>query len=127
MPRPEPETPTGNAPPAGQSAQEEPRISDPPAALWSRNPLARFRFFGPGAIVASVTVGSGQSLKGLYSESIQSGIFSRRAGSCLFPGRLSLPEQPAQPQTAPATGLVGQDRGVQCKGYSQRQFPFKGH
>lgn len=98
MPHPEPETPTGNAPPAGQSAQKEPRINDPPAALWSRNPLAWFRFFGPGAIVASVTVGSGESLKGLYSDSIQSGNSNRRAGSDLFPGRLSLPEQPAQPR-----------------------------
>ena len=60
MPHPEPGTHTGNAPPAGQSAQEETRISAPPAALWSRNPLAWFRFFGPGAIVASVTVGSGE-------------------------------------------------------------------
>ncbi len=35
-------------------------VMDPPAALLSRNPLAWFRFFGPGAIVASVTVGSGE-------------------------------------------------------------------
>lgn len=32
----------------------------PPRALISRNPLQWFRFFGPGAIVASVTIGSGE-------------------------------------------------------------------
>ena len=32
----------------------------PPPALLSRNPLHWFRFFGPGAIVASVTIGSGE-------------------------------------------------------------------
>lgn len=59
MPHPESEA-AGPGPPADQSARQEPRIDDPPAALWSRNPLAWFRFFGPGAIVASVTVGSGE-------------------------------------------------------------------
>ena len=40
-----------------------------PAALVSRNPLQWFKFFGPGAIVASVTIGSGEL------------IFSSRGGS----------------------------------------------
>ena len=57
---PESDTPTSGSLPEGQAAQAEARITDPPAALRSRNPLAWFRFFGPGAIVASVTVGSGE-------------------------------------------------------------------
>ena len=60
MPHPESEALSDGGPPADQAARQEPRIDDPPAALWSRNPLAWFRFFGPGAIVASVTVGSGE-------------------------------------------------------------------
>ena len=51
---------SGGSLPEGQAAREETRITDPPAALRSRNPLAWIRFFGPGAIVASVTVGSGE-------------------------------------------------------------------
>lgn len=60
MPHPESEAPDSSGPPPGEAAPEETRITDPPAALRSRNPLAWFRFFGPGAIVASVTVGSGE-------------------------------------------------------------------
>ena len=39
--------------------QKEEAVSSPPALL-SRNPLKWFRFFGPGAILASVTIGSGE-------------------------------------------------------------------
>ena len=60
MPHPESEAPDSSDPPPGEAVPEETRITDPPAALRSRNPLAWFRFFGPGAIVASVTVGSGE-------------------------------------------------------------------
>ncbi len=35
-------------------------LPPPPRALISRNPLAWFRVFGPGAVVASVTIGSGE-------------------------------------------------------------------
>lgn len=38
------------------------QVIEPPAALISRNPLQWFRFFGPGAIVASITIGSGETL-----------------------------------------------------------------
>src|SRR5206468_10952550 len=41
----------------------------PPQALISNNPLKWLRFFGPGAIVASLTIGSGETL------------FSSRGGS----------------------------------------------
>jgi len=37
-------------------------LVDPPAALISRNPVQWFRFFGPGAIAASITIGSGETL-----------------------------------------------------------------
>ncbi len=37
-------------------------VADPPAALLSRNLAAWFRFFGPGAIVASVAVDSGEMI-----------------------------------------------------------------
>ena len=60
MPQHESEPSSAGGLPAGQAAREETGITDPPAALRSRNPLAWFRFFGPGAIVASVTVGSGE-------------------------------------------------------------------
>ncbi|MCY3758903.1 MAG: Nramp family divalent metal transporter [Acidobacteria bacterium] len=40
----------------------EPRLPPPPRALISTNPLQWIRFFGPGAILASVTVGSGEIL-----------------------------------------------------------------
>jgi Mn2+/Fe2+ NRAMP family transporter len=42
------------------TTQEE--LTHPPAALISNNPLQWFRFFGPGAIIASVTIGSGEIL-----------------------------------------------------------------
>ena len=45
------------------------QVLPPPAALISKNPLKWFKFFGPGAIVASVTIGSGEL------------IFSSRGGS----------------------------------------------
>jgi hypothetical protein len=41
----------------------------PPPALLSRNPLAWFSIFGPGAVIASLTIGSGEL------------IFSSRAGA----------------------------------------------
>lgn len=44
-------------------------IPDPPAALFSNNPLRWFRLFGPGAVIASVTIGSGEL------------VFSSREGS----------------------------------------------
>src|SRR5437867_3809864 len=34
----------------------------PPQALVSRNPIQWLRFFGPGAIIASLTIGSGETL-----------------------------------------------------------------
>ena len=37
-------------------------LATPPLALLSRNPLKWFRFFGPGAIVASVSIGTGEIL-----------------------------------------------------------------
>ena len=37
-------------------------LPPPPRALISRNPLQWLRFFGPGAIVASATIGSGELL-----------------------------------------------------------------
>ena len=40
----------------------ERKLVAPPSALTSRNPLRWFRFFGPGAILASVTVASGEIL-----------------------------------------------------------------
>jgi len=36
------------------------QLLPPPKSLLSRNPLQWFRFFGPGAIIASVTIGSGE-------------------------------------------------------------------
>ena len=36
------------------------KLLAPPPALISRNPLRWFAFFGPGAIVASVNIGSGE-------------------------------------------------------------------
>ena len=44
-------------------------IGAPPDALWSNNPAKWLRFFGPGAIIASCTIGSGEVL------------FSTRGGS----------------------------------------------
>jgi natural resistance-associated macrophage protein len=38
----------------------EEQLLAPPQALLSRNPLKWVKFFGPGAIVASVTIGSGE-------------------------------------------------------------------
>ena len=35
-------------------------LPSPPRALISQNPLQWFRFFGPGAVIASVTIGSGE-------------------------------------------------------------------
>ena len=40
----------------------EPQLPAPPRALLSTNPLQWIRFFGPGAILASVTGGSGEIL-----------------------------------------------------------------
>ena len=40
----------------------EQRVVTPPRALISSNPLKWFSFFGPGVIIASVTVGSGEIL-----------------------------------------------------------------
>jgi hypothetical protein len=42
------------------TANPEEQLHAPPRALLSANPLKWFRFFGPGAIVASVTIGSGE-------------------------------------------------------------------
>ena len=39
---------------------KETGLPPPPRALISRNPLQWFRFFGPGAVIASVTIGSGE-------------------------------------------------------------------
>lgn len=39
---------------------ENEQVLEPPRALISRNPVGWLRYFGPGAIVASVTVGSGE-------------------------------------------------------------------
>ena len=41
---------------------KQPQLQAPPKALISTNPLRWLRFFGPGAILASVTVGSGEIL-----------------------------------------------------------------
>ena len=46
----------------GPVEEEKPQFLKPPAALISRNPVLWLRFFGPGAIIASVTVGSGEVL-----------------------------------------------------------------
>jgi len=40
--------------------EEQDQLLAPPQALLSRNPLKWLKFFGPGAIVASVTIGSGE-------------------------------------------------------------------
>ena len=48
---------------------DEQKLIEPPRGLSSGNPLSWCRFFGPGAIVASVTIGSGET------------IFPSRAGS----------------------------------------------
>jgi hypothetical protein len=53
----------------------EQTVSPLPAALCSRNPFAWLTFFGPGAVIASLTIGSGEL------------IFSSRAGA-LFGYRL---------------------------------------
>ena len=42
------------------SSSSDVRLLLPPPALISRNPLRWFAFFGPGAIVASVNIGSGE-------------------------------------------------------------------
>ncbi len=39
---------------------ENEQVLEPPRALISRNPVGWIRYFGPGAILASVTVGSGE-------------------------------------------------------------------
>ena len=36
------------------------RLPPPPSALVSKNPLQWCRYFGPGAVIASVTIGSGE-------------------------------------------------------------------
>ena len=48
MPQHESEASSAGGLPAGQAAREETGITDPPAALRSRNPLAWIRFFRPG-------------------------------------------------------------------------------
>ena len=53
----------------------ENRLLAPPQALISRNPIKWLRFFGPGAIIASLTIGSGETL------------FSSRGG-CIFGYRI---------------------------------------
>ena len=35
-------------------------VQPPPSALLSRNPLAWLTVFGPGAVIASITLGSGE-------------------------------------------------------------------
>lgn len=35
-------------------------MTQPPAALFSKNPLAWLTFFGPGAVIASLTIGAGE-------------------------------------------------------------------
>ena len=40
--------------------QNNQQILPPPQALLTRNPIQWLRFFGPGAIIASVTIGSGE-------------------------------------------------------------------
>ena len=42
------------------TAPVESDVRSPPDGLRSRNPLGWLRFFGPGAIIASVTIGSGE-------------------------------------------------------------------
>ena len=42
--------------------ETEQQVATPPRALISNNPLKWFSFFGPGVIVASATVGSGEIL-----------------------------------------------------------------
>ncbi len=42
--------------------EQKRQLLEPPAALIRRNPLQWIRFFGPGAIIASITVGSGETL-----------------------------------------------------------------
>ena len=42
------------------NTRQEEGLVPPPSSLFSRNPLKWFRFFGPGAILASVTIGSGE-------------------------------------------------------------------
>ena len=44
----------------GRTDSFESNILPAPSALRSRNPLNWLRFFGPGAIIASVTIGSGE-------------------------------------------------------------------
>src|SRR5439155_26971445 len=53
------------------ASTDNPGVSSPPLplALQSRNPLAWLTFFGPGAVIASLTIGSGEL------------IFSSRAGA----------------------------------------------
>ena len=41
---------------------EEEKLLAPPPGLISRNPLGWLRFFGPGAVLASLTIGSGEVL-----------------------------------------------------------------
>ena len=44
------------------TATEDERLLAPPSGLISRNPMQWLRFFGPGAIVASLNIGSGEVL-----------------------------------------------------------------
>src|SRR5438128_12104081 len=59
------------------ASTDNPGVSSPPLplALQSRNPLAWLTIFGPGAVIASLTIGSGEL------------IFSSRGGA-LFGYRL---------------------------------------
>ncbi len=51
---------------------------EPPAGIFSRNPLEWFKVFGPGAVIASLTIGSGEL------------IFSTRGGALFGPRILLL-------------------------------------
>jgi hypothetical protein len=50
------------ADPTESSENSEEVVPEPPEALISSNPLKWMRYFGPGAIVASCTIGSGEVL-----------------------------------------------------------------